>query len=157
MSDADRARAYSSEYLLRDQLEVPAVTLHGTTITIPVERKFADLPDVQRYVDKVLALNWVLAEYPQAAQPLTVVRSRVINEASCGGGTLYVNPDHTRWALRESVILHEVAHHLAPYDAHGVYFRMCFLALLEGIIGAEAAFLLRCNYMDNQLSVYAVR
>lgn len=151
---AETQKAYSAEYALRDQLELTQVTLCGTTVVIPVERRFAELVDVQRYVDLVLALNWVRAAYPAAAQPLRVVRHKVINEAKCGNGTMWVNPDHDRFAMRETVILHELAHHLAGgWAAHGPMWRACFVHLLEELVGPEVAWLMRVNYDDAGLKV----
>lgn len=154
MSVNETPRAYAAECELREQLETPAVTLHGCTVTVPVERRFAELADVQRYVDLVLALNWVRARYPRAAESITVERSKKINIADCGSGVMRVNPDHSRWAMRETVILHEVAHHLAPLgSAHDVEFRTTYLHLLEELVGPEAAFLMRSNYTDQGLKV----
>jgi putative metallohydrolase (TIGR04338 family) len=153
MADPDRGAVYSAEFILRDQLTCSTVNVHGATVVIPVERKFAELVDVQRYADAVLALNWVRATYPAAAEPVTVKRGRAINTAKCGGGVMTVNPDHTRWALRETVVLHELAHHLTPHaTAHGAEFRAAFLHLLEELVAPEAAWLLRVGYTDAGLT-----
>lgn len=157
MSRVETERAYAAEFVLRDQLTLTSAVVHGTTLTIPVERKFGRIEDIQRYVDMVLALNWVRDTYPSARLPLKVVRHRVINRANCGHGELRVNDsDEGRaWSFREVVILHEVAHHLTPCGTeHGVEWRACFLDLLDGIVGPEAAFLLRTNFHDQGLLVY---
>ena len=58
-----------------------------------------------------------------------------------------------RWAMRELVILHELAHHLEPgagagKPLHGIEFRAAMLALVEAAIGPETALLLRVTYAD---------
>ncbi|MEP6560217.1 MAG: TIGR04338 family metallohydrolase, partial [Nakamurella sp.] len=59
------------------------------------------------------------------------------------------------WALRELVILHELSHHLAPEIevAHGGKFVDRMLALVDGVIGPEAAFLLRVTMADVGVAV----
>ena len=54
------------------------------------------------------------------------------------------------WALRELVILHELAHHLAPdiEVAHGGAFVDRMITLVDGVIGPEAALLLRVTMAD---------
>lgn len=132
------------------------VELHGSHLTLPIERKFASVGSVQEYVDRVLALNWVRARWVRAEAPLTV-RARAGAAAAhyeTGRGVLAV-PLHTggtAWALRELVILHELAHHLEPpgadYAPHGPQFCTRYLELVDGIIGPEAALLLRATLHD---------
>ena len=56
------------------------------------------------------------------------------------------------WALRELVVLHELAHHLEPdpygTPPHGPEYCGRYLDLVDGIVGAEAAFLLRATMLD---------
>jgi putative metallohydrolase (TIGR04338 family) len=48
------------------------------------------------------------------------------------------------WALSETTVLHELAHHLGPdRPAHGPVFLAHLLHLYEHVIGPEAAHLLR--------------
>ena len=57
-------------------------------------------------------------------------------------------PDrHTTWALRELVVLHEIAHHLcAAEPAHGPEFVSTFYDLAEAVMGPEVAHVLRVVY-----------
>ncbi|WP_024801553.1 TIGR04338 family metallohydrolase [Nocardia sp. BMG51109] len=159
--DTQRARVYDAEGLVRRMFEradehgVRTVDLHGSQITLPIERRFASVESVQRYANRVLALNWIRAQWDRASTPLTV-RER--------GGTTAAHyeseravlavPLHARgtaWALRELVILHELAHHLEPAGAelapHGPEFCSRYLDLVDGVIGPEAALLLRTTML----------
>ena len=130
------------------------VDVAGSRITLPVERKFASIDSVQRYVDSVLALAWVVASWDRARLPVRV------KERSGGGqahyqrvGSIMAVPGYragSGWALRELVILHELAHHLAPdiESAHGGPFVDRLLTLVDGIVGPEAALLLRVTMLD---------
>ncbi|MFC9996552.1 TIGR04338 family metallohydrolase [Nocardia sp. NPDC127526] len=164
--DSQRSRVYDAEQLVRrmfdraDEFGARTIEMHGSNLTLPIERRFGSVESVQTYVDRVLALNWVRAHWDRAAEPVTV-RARAGAEAAhyeVEGAVLAVplrsvnRPDsvvHRRnaWALRELVILHELAHHLEPARsetaAHGPEFCARYLDLVDGIIGPEAALLLR--------------
>ena len=158
--DVQRAKVYDAEALVRtvferaDQHGVRALEVLGSQITLPVERKFASVESVQTYVDKVLALNWVRARWSRSAEPVRV-RARAGNSAAHYSQGVLAVPLHvggTAWALRELVILHELAHHLDRPDStaapHGPEFVGRYLELVSEIVGSEAAFLLRCTYLD---------
>ena len=154
MIDAARARVYAAEHQVRrlfDSAETHGVrTVHtfGSSLTLPVERRFASVESVQTYVDAVLGLSWVRADYPGAATPVAVRARR-------GRGKAHYEPlpptiavplhdGDGAWALRELVVLHEIAHHLAADDVgHGARFVGCFTALVSEIVGPEAGLVLR--------------
>ncbi|RDI46855.1 TIGR04338 family metallohydrolase [Nocardia mexicana] len=155
--DGQRARVYDAEGLVRRMFEradehgMRTVELHGSQITLPVERRFASVDSVQTYADRVLALNWVRAQWDRAATPL-IVRARTGTTAAHyeSESAVLAVPLHrggTAWALRELVILHEIAHHLEPVGAelapHGPEFCSRYVELVDGVIGPEAALLLR--------------
>lgn len=135
----------------------PTVVIAGSTVTLPVERRFANIDSIQRYVDAVLKLPWVTAQWPDSADTPPRVRER--------RGTTKAHYDYqerviaipvagpdARWALRELVVLHEVAHHLGngsvPDTGHGGEFTERFIALLEGVIGPEAGWIMRILLAD---------
>ena len=61
--------------------------------------------------------------------------------------TIAVPEDRSAWALRELVVLHEIAHHLCDADpAHGPEFVATFCQLTAAVMGAEVAFVLRMVY-----------
>lgn len=161
MRDTQRAGVYDAEQLVRgmfdraDEFGHRTVELYGSRLTLPVERKFASVESVQRYCDRVLALGWVRANWQRASVPVRV-RARAGTTAAhyeTEGAVLAV-PLHSRgvaWALRELVVLHELAHHLAPRERdlapHGPEFCTRYLELVEGVVGPEAAFVLRVGML----------
>ncbi|MET7771281.1 TIGR04338 family metallohydrolase [Nocardia sp. NPDC005366] len=161
--DIQRAKVYDAERLVRgmfdraDRAGSRTVELYGSRITLPIERRFASVASVQVYADKVLALNWVRAQWDRASVPLRV-RSRAGAAAAhyeVADAVLAV-PLHTggtAWALRELVVLHELAHHLEPATAtatvapHGPEFCTRYVELVDGVIGPEAALVLRTSLL----------
>ena len=122
--DRHRARVYAAESLVcrifdtADRTAGRTVELHGSTLTLPVERRFASVESVQHYLDQVLALGWVRATWPErAAVPChgPATRRPVAGALRAADRDDRVPPHvHNRaWALRELVVLHELAHHLA--------------------------------------------
>ncbi|MFG1790561.1 TIGR04338 family metallohydrolase [Nocardia sp. NPDC049149] len=160
--DTQRAKVYDAEQLVRgvfdraDEHGSRTVELYGSHITLPIERRFASVDSVQTYADKVLALNWVRAHWDRAGTPVRV-RSRAGTTAAhyeSADAVLAVplhTDDGTAWALRELVVLHELAHHLESVPgsvaAHGPEFCTRYLELVDGIIGPEAALLLRATML----------
>jgi putative metallohydrolase (TIGR04338 family) len=120
------------------------VEFFGTQLTLPPEGRFATVTTVQRYVDEVLA-------HVGADRPLTVRARRGVTaahyERSDDGATIAV-PDHrSTWALRELVVLHEIAHHLSEAEPpHGPEFVATFCELAETVMGPEVAHVLRVVY-----------
>ncbi|MFD4266089.1 TIGR04338 family metallohydrolase [Rhodococcus sp. NPDC058481] len=160
--DSQRTRVYEAESVVRNVFDradrgARELELFGSTITLPVERRFASVESVQDYADRVLALNWVRARWDRA-RTRVAVRARAGAAAAhyeAGTATIAV-PLHTRgtaWALREFVVLHELAHHLEPAGQalapHGPEFVDRYLTLVGEIIGGEAAFVLRTTMLEN--------
>ncbi|MEU2037976.1 TIGR04338 family metallohydrolase [Nocardia niwae] len=159
--DSQRAKVYDAEQLVRgvfdraDEHGVRTVELYGSQLTLPIERRFASVASVQSYTDKVLALNWIRARWERAAVAVRV-RSRAGATAAHyeAAGNVLAVPLHTggtAWALRELVILHELAHHLesAPESvaAHGPEFCDRYVELVDGVVGPEAGLLLRTTML----------
>lgn len=156
-ADPQRARVYEAEGLLARLIdrrdEFPVAVAFGSRVTVPDDRKFGDIDSVQRYVDAVLALDWVRRSAPErSALPVRVRARRGAARAEYEFATqVMAVPPHQvggRWAMRELVVLHELAHHLAGEPAHGPAFVARMLQLVEGIIGAEAGFLLSASLQD---------
>jgi putative metallohydrolase (TIGR04338 family) len=156
--DSQRGKVYEAQHLVQRLFDrssdFPMVQIAGSELTLPVERRFADLESVQRYVDSVLALGWVRRGWARAAVPVTVRARRGQQQAHYErDGAVMAVPLHAAgaaWALRELVVLHELAHHLDDEDmpAHGPSFVARYLRLLGEIVGDEAALLLRISLFD---------
>lgn len=135
------------------------VEIAGSRLTLPPERRFGDVDAVQDYVDRVLALNWVRSSWSRARLPVRVRERAGSTRAHYErAGACMAVPTHrsgSGWALRELVILHEVAHHLAgdAESSHGGPFVDRLLALVDGVVGAEAALVMRITMLDTGVQV----
>jgi putative metallohydrolase (TIGR04338 family) len=155
--DSQRAKVYAAEEFVRTLFDraaehgSPAVDFFGTQLTLPPEGRFGSIVSVQRYVDDVLALPAVRHQWPKLP-PLTVRPRRAATAAHYeyrdGVGVIAVpDRDTADWALRELVVLHEVAHHLCRADPpHGPEFVATLCTLTELVMGPELGHVLRVVY-----------
>lgn len=156
--DEQRARVYAAEDLVHRMFDrsatYPVIEIAGSRLTLPPERRFGDLAAVQAYVDRVLALNWVRGMWPRAELPVRLRERAGSTRAHYErAGAVMAVPTHgagTRWALRELVVLHELAHHLAGDGEvpHGGPFADRLLSLVDGALGPEAALVMRITMLD---------
>ncbi|MGH3849818.1 MAG: TIGR04338 family metallohydrolase, partial [Pseudonocardiaceae bacterium] len=120
--DSQRSKVYAAEEFVRTLFDRAAehgsrsVEFFGAQLTLPPEARFGSVPAVQRYVDDVLALPAVRRQWPAVA-PLMVRARRAATAAhyeSRDGTGIIAVPDSAaaNWAMRELVVLHEIAHHL---------------------------------------------
>ena len=156
--DNQRSRVYAAEQFVRTLFDRAAehssraIDFFGDPITLPPEARFGSIESVQRYVDSVLVLPAVTAHWPQSSS--IAIRSRRAATAAH-----YENHDGTAviavpergaagWAMRELVVLHEVAHHLAAgaCPAHGPHFVTTFCELTAAVMGPEVGHVLRVVY-----------
>lgn len=154
--DAQRSKVYAAEQLVRVLFDraaehgSAAIDFFGTSLTLPPEARFASVESVQRYVDSVLEHAAVQARWPEAA-PLAVRARRGVTAAHyerCGeAATIAVPERYDRWALRELVVLHEIAHHLCDArPPHGPRFVGAFCELAGMVMGPEVEHVLRVVY-----------
>jgi putative metallohydrolase (TIGR04338 family) len=155
--DMQVSKVYDAELFVRGIIESLAKTdvrtfdFYGSSLLVPAERKFGDLDGVQRYVDAVLALNWVKADYARAERPITIRARKGSRFAHYEPwGAVIAVPPHvngTSWAMREIVIIHEIAHHLTrSAQSHGAEFTRTMLHLVTELIGPEVGLLLTDSY-----------
>jgi putative metallohydrolase (TIGR04338 family) len=154
--DAQRAKVYAAEQFVRTLFDRVrehgngTVEFFGANITLPPEARFASVDSVQRYVDDVLGLPSVRTRWPGAG--VLAVRARrgvtaAHYEYDGHLATIAVPDRHSTWALRELVVLHEIAHHLCRSEPpHGPEFVAEFCELTEAVMGAEVAHVLRVVY-----------
>jgi len=131
------------------------VDFFGSRLDIPMQRRFGDLASVQAYVDRVMSLDEIASAYPKASAVVvrgtrSRTRARYLPELAA------IELPSDIWAGRESVVLHELAHHLAcscgiPPERtsgrwHGAEFRTAMDAVVACMLGEAAALLLRAGY-----------
>jgi putative metallohydrolase (TIGR04338 family) len=155
--DSQRSKVYAAEEFVRTLFDRAAehgsraVEFFGTQLTLPPEGRFGSVASVQRYVDDVLALPAVRQRWP-GVSPLKVRARRAATaahyESADGAGVIAVPDRHTAdWALRELVVLHEVAHHLCQAGPpHGREFVATICTLTELVMGPELGHVLRVVY-----------
>lgn len=147
--DSQKSKVYAAEFMLRSVLEAsnvaPTIEVFGSTIVVPQELRFGSLGHVQKYVDLVLAHPEVNALFGNQSHRPISVRHRKGNASAhyCGGEiAIHHIEGKNTWAMREIVVLHEIAHHLAPGSGHGSEFAGAFLSLVQIFMGVEAHMLL---------------
>ena len=156
LTDRYKGKVYDGEHRVAGMLHFAnmengarLVEIGGSRITMPVERKFASLESIQEYVDKVLKLPSIRERYPSTRYAVRVRRRKGTRFAHYQMGEIAIPMHGSRWACRELVILHELAHHLARGDGHGPKFRQAFCKLTEIAMAPEVSFALQvCWHMS---------
>ena len=153
--DTQRSKVYAAEEFVRTLFDRagehgPVIDFFGTNLTLPPEARFSSVESVQRYVDDVLSLGSVRARWPDVGA-LTVRPRRGLTAAhyqrDADGAAIAVPERGSTWALRELVVLHEIAHHLCDDGPpHGSEFVATFCELAEAVMGPEVAHVLRVVY-----------
>ncbi|MHC8496774.1 MAG: TIGR04338 family metallohydrolase [Actinomycetes bacterium] len=162
MRDTQRATVYSVEDQVgRSLLRGGVVEFFDSTLVLPAERRFADIDSISAYVQHILDL---LASNGKRCLPVQVRERRGATKAhyeaatSARSATIAVPLQlsaGTRWAARETVVLHELTHHvIAGEDAtHGPRFCGALIEMYRLALGAEAALLLRSAMAEAGISV----
>ena len=155
--DSQRSKVYAAEDFVRTLFDRAAehgsssVDFFGAQLTLPPEARFGSLDALQRYVDDVLALPALRRQWADVA-PLRVRARRAATAAHYekrdGIGVIAV-PDgnDADWAMRELVVLHEIAHHLCDEQPpHGSQYVTTLCTLAELVMGPEVGHVLRVVY-----------
>lgn len=121
-----------------------AVNFFGSTLQIAPQLRFADLASAQQYIDDVLSLPAVAA---RGTNPIRVRQRRGGSRAHYADGVIAL-PIQELWAGRESVVLHEIAHHLNGGVLHDAAFRSTMITLVTAAQSVESALLLRVAYAE---------
>ena len=169
-----RARVYAAEACWEARLDAARrgarrAEVAGSALLLPEERQFGTLAAAQAYADALVA-----------RRGLAPVRLRTRRgqgsahwEPAAGGASaviaLPVPERGTSWAMREAVLLHELAHHAhaasaddADADAdhddrqparHGPAFAAVLLDLVAEALGDQAAFALRVDLGEHGVVV----
>ena len=139
---------YNTEFEIRHLLEtaekreVWSYDFYGHKMQLPRERNFADVESIQRYVAAVCDLSQVRATFPSLRTPEVVERrgGRFADYVPLKNQIrIHTRERNQRWAMREVVVLHELAHACSPGDSHGKNFRGAFVYLVGEAMGPELA------------------
>lgn len=160
VKDFQRQRVYDAEAVVERALDFAArgastIVLHNSTLVLPQEVRFGDLPAAQRYVDQVMSTDWY-RNGPYNQQPVTVVKRKGDAMAHYTPGTSTIHLPQPRnaahWASRELILLHELAHHNA-FDHHGPRFAATHLSLVRQAMGEEVGMLLWDAYLSGGVKI----
>lgn len=155
--DTQRSKVYAAEQFVRTLFDRAAergsrvVDFFGTPLTLPPEGWFASVASVQDYVDSVLNHPSVQRHWP-ALTAISVRPRRGITAAHYErrdqDAVIAVPAQRDRWALRELVVLHEIAHHVCDATPpHGPEFVATFCELAGVVMGPEVEHILRVVYL----------
>lgn len=156
--DSQRKKVYEAEWYFR---RMAKANPGGPTLSAGAfqEKKFRSLRGVQNYVDNVLAQGYT---YRYAKRPCKVIARKGQQYAHYEVGNMVglmklpIIGDPKGWAMREIVVLHELAHHLtssSKYAGHGPEFCKRFLLLIEKNMGLDARNALMLLYIQEGVDV----
>jgi len=124
------------------------VDFFGSTVDAPVQLRFGSLEDAQIYTAHVVA---------DLGLPEVQVRHRKGGTRAHYSDGVIAIPSYETWAMRETVLLHEIAHHVCitrhTSAMHDARFTSSLLSLVEYRLGPEAALLLRTGYQASGVPI----
>lgn len=129
---SETANVYTAEAAFRDKA------------TDFPERHFESVTDIQRYADAILAMM----DYPEACR-VEVVKDMPWAQYH-GPQRLILIPDND-WGKRESVVLHELAHHCAGLSGHGPQWRVTYVDMVRRFMGSNAEGILKKEFWKRGL------
>ena len=165
--DAQRSRVYRAEDAWAARLDAARrgavlATVGGSSVILPAERRLGSLEAARDYAGAVLTLPEVVEVVGDVRPPALRPRrgSRAAHWEPPGTVALPV-PEHGEpWALRETVLLHELAHHVGETTSrshgHRPPFPAVVLLLVSAVLGQEAALALRVDYGSARVQVGAL-
>ena len=162
--DAQRARVYRAEDAWAVRLDAARrgaalATVGGSSVLLPAEVRFGELAAAATYSAHVLGLPEVVELAGRVPVPeLRPRRGQRSAHWEPPGVIALPFPRHGEpWALRESVLLHELAHHLGETTGrcagHRPPFPAVVLLLVQAALGQQAAFALRVAYGQESVEV----
>jgi putative metallohydrolase (TIGR04338 family) len=165
--DTQRSRVYRAEDAWAARLDAARrgatlATVGGSHLLLPAERRFGALETAADYARRVLALPDVVRRLGRLDPPELRVRSGARAAHWEAPGTIALPmPRHGEpWALRETVLLHELAHHAGESTGrcigHVPPYPAVMLLLVEAAMGPEAELALRVAYGDQSVEIGAL-
>jgi putative metallohydrolase (TIGR04338 family) len=134
-------------------------TVAGSAVLLPSEMRFGSLDTASAYAASVLSLPAVVALGGRMTPPELRPRrgQRAAHWEPPGVIALPVPHHGEPWALRETVLLHELAHHVGETaglsSGHRPPYPAVLLAMVQAVLGEEAAFALRVAYGEEHVEV----
>lgn len=138
--DSQKSRHYAAERFLYDAGKT--VTKLGTTFNLT---KQSSIHDCQSYLDIICEEHWFRQRFGTR---------QIYIESGRKGGKAFGSRRITlgTWARNEAIILHELAHCLAPHGIkHGAEFAGIFLFLVKNAFGADYAKQLRESHKTHRV------
>ena len=159
MTDRLRSVVYAAEDQWSEALNRGGkVDFHGSIIEVPVQHRFGELEAIEKYVEWALSLPCVIQAFGVVAPVSVRARKGQLKAHYEFESQVIAIPLDTPWAARESVVLHELTHHIVMSThgtddpAHGPRFTSSMCTLVECTLGPVAARLLRATYSSLDLA-----
>ena len=155
-TDFQRSKVYNAEFTFRDLLkraaDSPQIEMAGSTFVLPPEALFSSPETVQAYVDRVLVHPAVVERWGRSK--ISVRKRKGTTKAHYQRRDQTIAVPDSQWALREVVVLHEIAHHFSAFGpSHGPQFVDTLLGLVGAIMGPQAQLVLRILYSEEGVKV----
>jgi putative metallohydrolase (TIGR04338 family) len=151
--DSHRAKAYSAEDQFSNLMNRGGIIeFFDSKLDIPAQKRFANLDSIVTYVQILFTQLNLDLRPPQVRERKGCAKAHY--ELSGQVIAIPVSGEAARWALRETVILHECAHHVASKFAsagepvHGPTFTASMLLLVQTAFGDQARLLLSAGYLE---------
>jgi len=152
-TDAHRAKVYAAEDQFSSVMNRGGtIEFFGSKIDIPTQKRFANLDSIDTYIQVLFTqLNLDLLP-PQVRERKGCTKAHY--EFADSVIAIPISGESARWALRETVILHECAHHVAAKvgsveeSAHGPTFTASMLHVVQVALGDQARLLLSAGYLE---------
>ena len=162
--DTQRSRVYRAEDAWADRLDAARrgaarATVAGSSVLLPGERRLGSVDAAASYAARLLRLPEVVDAVGAVPPPRLRTRrgQRAAHWEPPGTIALPVAVHGEPWGLRETVLLHELAHHVGQTSGrshgHRAPFPAIVLLLVGAALGAEAAFALRVEYGELAVEV----
>ena len=148
-----RSKVYAAEDQFSSMMNRGGVVeFFGSKLDIPAQKRFASLESIRTYVHVLFTqLNGDVVP-PDVRERKGCTKAHYEYEKAVIA--IPISGPSAQWALRESVILHECAHHLVAKStpegepAHGPMFTSCMLHLVQVALGDQARLLLSAGYLE---------
>jgi len=137
-----------------DNVPSRRANISGVELQLEPEARFGDLEGIRRYVERVQAMPAVLEAFPaHLHRPVRVRERQTGHAAHYKLNVIAVNTRGDGWAMRELVILHELAHHYADTPGHGPKFIAAEVELFKLVMGPQVSLALRLLFDQHNLAM----